>query len=300
MNLADLLTPMALRVAATLRLADHVAAGVDTVPELAKRTGSDPDALQRLVNHLVAVGVLTDTLTLTDLGEELREQQAWLDIEGALGRADLSAFRLLDTVRTGRPAYPLTYGRGIWEDLAADPALHASFDALMSARLRDEAPRIAAAYDWGALGHVVDVGGGDGTLLAAILAAHPTVRGTLLDLAVPAGARFEVVAGSFFDPLPPADAYILSGVLVDWDDEHALRILRRCAEAGGRTIVIEHCELHDTAGDLRMLAFTGGRERTLPELERLAATAGLRVTAVRQATRLRTLVELREARNRSA
>lgn len=322
--LADLFTPMALRVAATLRLADHVAAGADSVAALVERTRSDPDALGRLVDHLITIGVLhrsgSDTLSLTDLGDQLRGEhpggvRAFLDIEGAVGRADLSALRLLDTVRTGRPAYALTHGRGFWEDLAAEPALADSFDALMASRLRFDAPAIAAGYDWGALSRVVDVGGGNGTLLATILTAHPGLLGTLVDLAGPAEAarrmlanagvddRCEIVAASFFEPLPAdADAYILSGVLHDWDDAHALQILRRCAEAArsaGRVLVIEHCELEGaeselrTGMDLRMLALTGGRERTLGDFEQLATRAGLRVAAVHRTTRLRSMIELR-------
>jgi 2,7-dihydroxy-5-methyl-1-naphthoate 7-O-methyltransferase len=309
-DLADLFTPMAVRVAATLRLADHVAAGAATVPALAERAGADADALGRLVGHLVTIGVFSragGSLALTGLGEQLRADGAWLDIQGAIGRADLCALHLLETVRTGRPAYPLTHGRPIWDDLAANPALAESFDALMGSRVRAEAPGIVAGYDWGSLGHVVDVGGGNGTLLAAILAAHPHVRGTLVDLpgaaeaaraTLPAGC--EIVAGSFFDPLPPgADAYVLSGVLQDWDDEHALAILRRCAEAGGRVLVIEEGlnageedSLSRTGMDLRMLAFNGGRERALGDFERLAAGAGLRVGGVHRVTRYRSVIEL--------
>jgi 2,7-dihydroxy-5-methyl-1-naphthoate 7-O-methyltransferase len=118
--MTDLFTPMAPRVAATLRLADHVAEGAGPVSALAERTGADPDALGRLVDHLVAVGIFErgDALSLTGWEEELRDDQAWLDIEGAIGRADLAALHLRDTVRTGQPAYPLTYARGFWEDLA--------------------------------------------------------------------------------------------------------------------------------------------------------------------------------------
>jgi hypothetical protein len=324
-EMADLFTPMALRVAATLRLADHVAGGADSVAALVERTGGDPDALGRLVDHLVTIGVLQrrgmETLSLTDLGEELREGhpgngRAWLDIEGAVGRAELSAMRLLDTLRTGRPAYPLTYGREFWEDLAAEPDRSKSFDALMASRLRFEAPQIAAGFNWGALSHVIDVGGGNGTLLAAILTTHPGLRGTLVELAGPAeaagptladagvGERCEIVTGSFFEPLPAgADGYLLSGVLHDWDDLHALQILRRCAEAAGttgRVLVIEAGLLEDGAAsglrtemDLRMLAYTGGRERTFGDLEQLAADAGLGVSAVHRATRYLSLVELR-------
>lgn len=324
--MADLFTPMAVRVAATLRLADHVAAGADSVAALAGRTGSDVDALGRLVDHLVTVGVLRrrrgdEALSLTELGEQLRDGhpgdgRAWLDIEGAVGRAELSALRLLDAVRTGRPAYPLVYGRGFWEDLAEEPARAESFDALMASRLRSEISGIAAGYDWGALSHVIDVGGGKGALLAAILARHPGMRGTLVELARPAAAaaatlaaagideRCEIVTGSFFEPLPAgADAYVLSGVLHDWDDERALAILRRCAEAAGasgRMLVIEE-GLFDDAGasglrsemNLRMLAYTGGRERTLGELAELASGVRLRVSSVHRVTSYRSIVELR-------
>lgn len=326
-TLADLYTPMAVRVAATLRVADHIAAGIDSVQALAERTSTDPDALGRLVAHLVSVGVLDrnagDTLSLTELGAELCEGhpadgRAWLDITGAVGRADLAAMHLLDAVRTGQPAYPLTYGRGYWDDLAADPRLSDSFDRLMGSRLRFEVPAIVAGYDWGTVDHLIDVGGGDGTLLAAILAAHPTMRGTLVELPGPAAGgrrrlaeagvsdRSAVVAGSFFDRLPPgADAYLLSGVLHDWDDEPATAILGRCAEAvqstTGRVLVVD--ELHQGTGDagswsstemnLRMLTYTGGRERTLAEIETLAARVGLRVHEARRVTAYRTVIELR-------
>jgi hypothetical protein len=322
--MADLFTPMALRVAATLRLADHVAGGARSVPALAERTGADSDALGRLVGHLLSIGVLdgdAGDLSLGELGEQLCDGhpgngRAWLDIDGAVGRADLAALHLLNTVRTGQPAYPLTYGRAFWEDLGDDPGLSASFDALMGSRLRFEAPEIVAGYDWGQLGHIVDVGGGDGTLLAAILTAHPGLRGTLVDLDGPAAAarstlaaaglasRCDVVAGSFFESLPAGhDAYLLSAVLHNWDDEHALAILRRCVEAAagsaGRVLVIE--ELLEgatesglrTEMDLRMLAYMGGRERTLADLASLAERTGLSVAAVHRATRYRTIIDLR-------
>lgn len=330
--MADLFTPMAVRVAATLRLADHVAAGADAVPALAERTGADPDALGRLVDHLVAVGVLerrgTGALALTELGDQLRAEhpgdgRAWLDIEGPVGRAELAALRLLDAVRTGAPSYATIHGRGFWEDLASRPALAESFDALMASRLRPEVAGLVSGYDWAALSHVVDVGGGDGTLLAAILAAHPGVWGTLVELAGAAAAagrtladagladRCEIVAGSFFEPLPAGgDAYLLSGVLHDWDDARALEILRRCADAAGAAgavLVIEEGLLADGAGaalrtemNLRMLAYTGGRERTLVELERLAGHAGLTVAALHRATRYRSIVELRALASRAS
>jgi 2,7-dihydroxy-5-methyl-1-naphthoate 7-O-methyltransferase len=290
---ADLITPMAIRVAATLRVADHVAAGTTSVDGLAAAVGADRDALERVLAHLVTAGVLTRAETgdyrLTGLGEQLREDhpegvRAWLDLEGAIGRADLSMVRMLHTVRTGEPAFPEQYGAPFWEDLSADATRAASFDALMGGRLVADAPVVATAYPWGALGHVVDVGGGDGSLLIAILRAHDGLRGTVVDLPGPAaragraiaaaglGGRAEALAGSFFDALPMrVGGCVLSGVLHDWDDADAARILRRCADAigeDGRVLVVDSVERGrvDTEGDLRMLCYCRGRERDLDGL----------------------------------
>ncbi|HLV74590.1 MAG TPA: methyltransferase [Vulgatibacteraceae bacterium] len=318
---AGLVTPMAIRVAATLRLADHIAAGRRTAGELAAAVEADPDALERLMGHLVTAGVLTragnGSFALTAMGESLREShpdglRAWLDLEGAIGRADLCFTELLHTVRTGEPAYPRRFGRTFWDDLSTVEELGRSFDALMGGRLTAEAPAVATAYPWGALEHVVDVGGGDGTLLIAILRAHDDLRGTVVDLPGPAaraeraiaraglGDRAGVRAGSFFDPLPAgAGGYLLSGVLHDWDDEDAARILRRCAEAAGRAgrvLVVDHVadegDVPDTEGDLRMLCYVRGRERTLGHLGDLAESAGLHLGTV-TAGGARSIVELR-------
>jgi hypothetical protein len=171
---------------------------------------------------------------------------------------------------------------------------------------------VAAAYPWGALGHVVDVGGGNASLLIAILRAHDALRGTVVDLAGPAARAEQAIAsaglghragaqvGSFFDALPAgAGGYVLSGILHDWDDEHAVRILQRCAGAApetGKVLVVDHIgdargDISDTEGDLRMLCYVRGRERTLDQLGGLAKSAGLRVSSVTPA-RSRSIVEL--------
>ncbi|WP_062436456.1 methyltransferase family protein [Herbidospora daliensis] len=152
---ADLYTPMALRVAATLRVADEITAGVTTGPALADRLGVAEDPLVRVLDHLVTAGFLSreqGSYTLTDDGQWLRDDhpervRSMLDLTGAIGRADLCATELLHTVRTGEAAFPRRFGRGFWEDLAAQPDLAASFDAAMGAR---EVGEVAAAYDWAA------------------------------------------------------------------------------------------------------------------------------------------------------
>jgi hypothetical protein len=314
---------MALRVAATLRIADHIAAGVRTAPELAEAVDADADALERLMRYLAARGVLTrdesGSYALTARGEPLRDDhpagmRAMLDIHGAVGRVELAFVQLLHSIRTGEAAYPVQFGRSFWDDLAADPARAESFDAWMSANVPARAPDVVAAYDWGSLGHVVDVGGGDGSLLIALLTEFPALRGTVLDQpdtadtarkAVAAAGladRAEVVGGSFFDPLPPgAGGYVLSWIIHDWNDTAARAILRRCAEAAGTdgsVFVIETTgsdgESTHTGMDLRMLVHCGGKERRLAEVTALAADAGLRFVAVHPAGKL-SIVELTAA-----
>jgi uncharacterized glyoxalase superfamily protein PhnB len=319
---ADLLTPMAIRVAATLRLADHIAAGTRTTEALAAALNVDQDALGRLLGHLVTAGVLAragiDTYGLTALGAQLGEDdpagvRPWIDLDGAVGRADLCFVQLLHTVRTGEPAFPRQFGRSFWDDLSADSDRAASFDALMGARLTADAPAVAVAYPWGTLGHVVDVGGGNGTLLIAILRAHGDLRGTVVDLpdavaraeqaivSAGLGHRARAQASSFFDALPVgAGGYLLSGILHDWDDEDAVRILQRCADAAagtGEVLVVDHIgdaegSSPNTEGDLRMLCYVRGRERSPEQLGELAKSAGLRISSVTPAGS-RSIIELR-------
>ncbi|WP_078878758.1 methyltransferase [Streptomyces sp. NBRC 110035] len=312
-QLGNLVTPMAVRVAATLRLVDHLRDGATTVALLAARTGTHAPTLARLVRHLVVTGVLEGdgedgTLRPTRLGllladDHPAQQRAWLDLHGAIAHADLAFAGLLDAVRTGRPAYQGRYGRPFWEDLSAKQELADSFDALMSCDedLAYDAP--AASLDWTATRHVLDVGGGNGALLAAVARTAPEVRGTLVELPGPAAQarrrfaeaglddRFAVVDGSFFDPLPAiADTVVLSFVLLNWSDEDALVVLRRCVEAlepGGRLVVLDRADragdgsdrFFSTLLDLRMLVFMGGRVRTRDEVIRLAADAGLVLAA---------------------
>lgn len=137
---------------------------------------------------------------------------------------------MLHSVTTGEAGYPRRFGRAFYDDLAEHPRLRASFDRQMTDRFRAQVPGIVAGYDWSRFATIVDVGGGHGTLLAAILAVNPGVRGHLVDLgptATEAGDTFraqrvddraQVTVGSFFDPLPPgAGAYLLSDILHNWD-----------------------------------------------------------------------------------
>jgi hypothetical protein len=318
--MSDLVTPMALRVAATLRVADHLAGGPRSAEQLAGAAGVDRDAMDRLLRHLAKVGVLSRDdevrYALTPDAEPLRDDhrsglRIMLDVESAIGRADLCLVQLLHSVRTGDAAFPVQFGSTFWEDVDADPRRRASFDVQMGRDVAAWAPLIVEPYDWGSLGSVVDVGGGDGTLLAALLDAHPGLQGTVFDQPTTAEAarktladaglsdRATIVSGSFFDPLPPgAGGYLLSAVLHDWNDDAARAILRRCADAAGTegtVFVVEKTgadgESPSTEMDLRLLAWFGGRQRGVAELSSLAVDAGLEVAAVHPAADL-SIIEL--------
>jgi hypothetical protein len=233
--MADLATPMAIRVAATLGLAERAGSEGATAGHLAAQTGTSPPALRRLLDHLVTIGVFeldpaSDRFRPTSLGLQLTEDwpKTLLDINRAGGRADLAFVDLLGTITTGAPAYPQRYGREFWADLDAHPELRSSFDAQMNRRFQVQAPQIADRFDWSRFREILDVGGGDGYVLTAILHAHPNLRGRVLDLsrtATAAAERFAAaglddragaVSGSFFDPLPVgADAYLLCDIPQD-------------------------------------------------------------------------------------
>jgi hypothetical protein len=310
--MADLVTPMAIRVAATLRIADHLVAGARTAPALAEATGAHPGALDRLLAHLREVGVFdrddAGALILTARGEWLLENhpgqmRGRLDIDGPLGRAELSFVQLSHSVRTGEPAFPVQFGQPFWADLAQDPDRAADYDEAMGGDVAAWAAAIVAAFDWGSLHTVVDVGGGNGSLMVELLHAAPTLQGTVFDqpgtadrararlAAAGLSDRSDVAAGSFFDPLPPgAGGYLLTAIIHDWDDDAALAILSRCRDAagpGGRVFVIEKIGADgmtpDTEMDLRMLAYLGGQERGLDELIALVETAGFSVATVHDA-----------------
>ena len=313
-QMLDLATPWCLRVAATLRIPGHIAAGHRDIGELAAVTGCDRDALHALLGYLVSKGVFREESPgrfACNRAAERLTGAGFLDLEGIGGRMAHAWGTVLDYVRTGQPAYEKVFGRPFWEDLAAHPAIAADFDALMGPAGHGVPDYdIELAGGWDPVRTIVDVGGGTGAMLASLLRRHPRVRGTLVDLpgtvARVAGTiedsavagRMTVAGQSFFDPLPAgADVYLLKSVLNDWPDEPTVAILSRCAEAArpdGRVVI-----LGGVAPDLapRYLAIdmlvAGGKTSTLTQFTELARRAGLEVAAAGPQSSGRFVVECR-------
>jgi hypothetical protein len=296
----------AIHVAAVLGIADLLADGPRSSDDLATTTGAHPDALYRLLRALASVGVFHEAderrFTLTDLGAGLRS-----DAPDSL--AGWAAFvgepyywqawgALLHSVRTGENAFRHVHGTDPWTFRSRDPATSAQFDRAMTSLARQVVAAVLDAFDFGRFGTVVDIAGGNGAFLAAILTAHPALRGVLFDqphvvanaapLLTAAGVadRCEIVGGSFFDAVPAGgDAYVLKAILHDWEDDDCVRILRTCrhAMADGAALLVVEQELgppnENPASkflDLNMLVAPGGRERTPDEYAALFETAGFR------------------------
>lgn len=301
--LSDLCTPWCLRVVATLRIADHIASGIDTIDDLAAAAGCDADALQRVLEHLAGKGVFQEAaprrFALNGAARTLLDpqQRIDLDLEGIGGRFAHVWGTLLGYVKTGETAYQERFGLPFWEDLDAHPDIAASFDALIGpAGHGTPDPEFSITGGWESVRTVVDVGGGTGAMLAEILRRRPHLRGTLVDLprtvarssptfqAAGVSDRVTTVGQSFFEPLPPgADLYLLRGVLNDWPDREATSILRRSAEAArprGRVVVLKGVGPEGAPGGLSIeMVLAGGRHRTLAEFRELAREVGLEVSA---------------------
>jgi hypothetical protein len=315
--LSDLCTPWCIRVAATLRIAEHIAAGIIAIDRLAATAGCDAAVLHRVLKHLSLKGVFQESapgqFALNDAARGLLDpaRQLSLDLDGIGGRMAYAWGTLPTLVRTGAPAYQELFGLPFWDDLDAHPAIAASFDALIGPMGHGSPdPEVLVADDWDAVRTVVDVGGGTGALLAAILRTRPALRGTLVDhprAVARSGDLFRAagVAGrvttrgqSFFDPLPAgADLYLLKSVVNDWPDREAKAILHRCAEAArpaGRVVVLGGITQDDQVGGMSPeMVLLGGKDRTLTEFRALAGDAGLAIQAVGHQPSGRVIVECR-------
>jgi hypothetical protein len=296
--------------AANMRLADHLADGPRSASELTAATGANPRALHRFMRTLASLGILTqatgDRFALTPLGAALKS-----DAPGAARATVLSmaspAFRgafaeFQYSLETGKTAFEKVCGMPVFDYLAQHPEMASQFSAAMVGIHGAEPPAVAAAYDFSRFATIVDVGGASGNMLGHILKRHARPRGVLFDrpyVVTDAPAllrahgvedRVSIEHGDFFDSVPEGgDAYILSHIIHDWNEDQCLTILRNCRTAmkpGARLLIVEFVLPEgDTPHfgkivDMVMLTIPGGEERTSAEYAVLLAAAGLKMTRV--------------------
>lgn len=305
-ELADYIVPFTLRAVCDLRVADHLSDGPRPVAELAQLTGTHARALLRALRALAAKGVFTEvepeTFGLTPLGEPLRtDHPKSLRDAYPLLAADVQAWAKFDhSLRTGQAAFDQAHGTDYWSYFAAHPDESARFDASQRAVTGRETRVLLPAYDWGRFETVVDVGGGNGAFLAALLTEFPALRGVLFDQPhVVAGAvlaergvadRCTAVGGDFTSSVPHGgDGYVIKRALYDLGDAAAASVLKAVRAAirdDGRLLIIEPVGAPGDAFDwgklydVLLLAMRGGGSRTREEHQALLADAGFELTRV--------------------
>jgi O-methyltransferase/methyltransferase family protein len=306
--------------AASLGIADYLASGPKSAGELASPTGCDAVSLTRFMRTLTNFGILVMSddgrFSLTPLGEPLRSDASGSVRSSILSMAGQFSWQVWEafpsTVKTGKPAVETVFGMPVFDWLAQHPDEAKRFSETMVTVHGAEPPAIATAYDFSSCGLIVDVGGASGNLLAHVLAKHPRSKGVLFDLPqamTDAPARLQafgvrdrvtIQPGNAFDAVPPgADAYLLSHVIHDWNEDGCLTILRNCRAAmtaNSRLLIIELVLREGNApgfgsSDMVMMTLTGGAERTALEFESLLARAGLRMSRVIPTTTSASIVE---------
>ncbi|WP_028644125.1 methyltransferase [Nocardioides sp. URHA0020] len=296
----------AVHVAADLGLSDLLAQGPRTLSDLAGATATHEATLGRLLHALSTVGLYEErsdgTYATTDLGEGLRSDipETLRPLARTVGTpTHWGAWQQLGhSVRTGENAFEAAHGVDVWTHRADHPVENEIFNDQMASRTAAVATAVAEAYDFSGLSSIVDVGGGRGVLLEAVLSRHPHLVGTVFDLpqavatepiSAALAPRWSSMSGSFFEEVPDSDAYLLKSILHDWPDDRCvaiLRTLRRGLRDDGVVLLVEMVldrpgyERAAAFSDLNMLVMPGGRERTQDEYAALFDAGGLRLTRV--------------------
>jgi hypothetical protein len=314
----------AVYVAARLGIADLLKDGPRTSEELARATETHPLSLYRVLRALAGIGVLREvgeqSFALEPLGATLRT-----DVPGTLrffaieelGENHYPAWeQLLYSVKSGAIAFDHVFGASKWQYMTEHPEEAAIFNGAMASFSSVVAAAIVEAYNFSASRTIADVGGGDGSLIAAILKANHHACGIVADLPHVAekaslrigseglGGRCEAVPTDFFEKVPAADTYLLKWIIHDWDDDRSISILRNCRSAlapNGKVLLIEAVVQPGRAAaftklmDLNMLVMTGGRERTEKEYSALLRSAGMTLTRVIPTHTIMSIIEAEAA-----
>ena len=284
------LTTRALAVISQLGVADALGNGSRSTEDLARDVGADPETLYRLLRALASDGVFAEeepqVFRNTTASEQLRAGGGWNEFANLFGGALHRALSELDA--SGRSPFEETFGTDFWSWLEAHPDERANFDRAMEQGKEDRIDRLEPVA-WRGDETVVDVGGGNGSLLVELLKRQPGLRGIVFDLPetvrdeAALGDRIEFVEGSFFERVPEGDVYVLSTILHDWDDERAvaiLRTIRASARDDSSLLILDAVVPHgnEPGGrkwlDLVMLTLVGGKERTEAQWRELLPAGG--------------------------
>jgi len=297
-------------VVAKLGIADLLELRPRSAGELAEAVGAHPRNLYRVLRALASVGIFSEgedgRFQLTPLAEPLRS-----DVPGST--RNMAAIwgeewmwrpwgELLNSVKTGETAFVHAYSMGLWDYFDVNLDARETFDQAMTTRSGREVASVLAAYDFSGISKIVDIGGGHGTLITAILDAHPHLQGILFDLpdvvegagkiieAGGLGNRCEIIGGDFFEGVPnDGDAYILQGVIHNWHDTPATAILKNVRKAlgsNGRLLIVDgviptgNVPFAGKINDITMMVLPGALERTEAELRQLLDLSGFKLNNI--------------------
>ena len=311
-----------------LKIADLLADGPLPVPELARQTGSNADALYRVMRLLASAGVFAESpgkvFALTPMSELMRAGVPGSMRDMILWMGNRFHFKVWSemgySVETGKPAVEHVYGKPAFEAIFGDPDVAYDFNMAMTCFSQQIAPAVLDAYDFSGIGTLMDVAGGHGAILCEILTRYPKMKGILFDMpnvieeatchicSLKMDHRCETMSGNFFETIPAgADAYYMQHIIHDWNDERSLKILGNCRRAlegrkDGRLLIVdsvvpENSEPHlSKMLDLEMLLMPGGRERTRGEWDALFAKAGFEIVRIVPMRAAESVIEARLSR----
>ncbi len=315
----------AMQPIARMKIADLLAEGPLPVAELARQTGSNEDALYRVLRLLASAGLFAESpgkvFALTPMSDlmragvpgSLRDMILWMG-----NRFHSKVWSEVGhSIRTGQPAVEHVYGKPCFDVIFGDPEIAFDFNQAMTCFSHMIAPAVLDVYDFSEIGTLMDVAGGHGAILCEILSRYPKMKGILFDIpnvieeanchicSLKMDHRCETMKGDFFEQIPAgADACYMQHIIHDWNDERALKILENCRQAlqgrtDGRLIIVdsvvpENSDPHMSKMlDLEMLLMPGGRERTEGEWHTLFAKAGFEITQILPTRAAESVIEAR-------